>query len=103
MKPAPEGAGNSNRLTRSLRACVQHRDRAAVLRPAGDVVADRDRTFLAVGDRAHAARINAMPLRVGAHRLGAPGTERDVVFAGAAFIRVTFDGEAVARIGLQPL
>ncbi len=37
-------------------AGVQHRDGAAVLRPARDVVADRDRAFLAVGDRAHPVR-----------------------------------------------
>src|ERR1700753_2012339 len=103
MKPAPEGAGNSfrsyspptqcggRRLTRTLRARVQDGDGAAILRPAGDVVADRDRAFLAVGDRAHAARIDTVRRHIGLDRLGAAGAERDVVFAGAAFVRVTFD------------
>src|SRR5690349_17225716 len=130
MKPAPEGAGNSvahdlqeklpgnryilcayavlrlrimRRLTLTLRARVQHRDRTAVLGPAGDVVADRDRAFLAVGNGAHAARIDTMSRHVGFYRLGTAGAERNVVFAGAALVRMTFDGELVTRIGLQPL
>jgi hypothetical protein len=53
------GAGNSDRFAQRLRVCVQHGDRAAILRPAGDVVANCDRAFLAVGDGAHAAAIDA--------------------------------------------
>src|ERR1700743_2944771 len=37
---------------------VQHSDGAAILRPARDVVTDRDRAFLAVGDGPHPARID---------------------------------------------
>src|SRR3954453_15546285 len=86
-----------------LRTRVQHRDGAAVLRPTGDVVADRDRAFLAVGNGAHAARIDATRGEVGTHRLGAAGAECDVVFAGTALVGVTFDGKGIAVIALQPL
>src|SRR5215472_5882727 len=89
--------------TPNLRARVQDGDRAAVLRPAGDTVTDCDRALLAVGDRAHAGGIDALRGHEGAHRLGAAGAKRDVVFAGAAFIRMPFEGEGVPRIGLQPL
>src|ERR1700675_606404 len=45
-KPAPEGAGDKAcRRQARLRAGVEDRDRTAVLRPARDVVADRDRAF----------------------------------------------------------
>src|SRR5947209_3672081 len=86
-----------------LRAGVQHRDRTTVLRPARDVVADRDRALLAVGDRPHPRGIDAARGQEGANRLGTAGAERDVVFARSALIRMAFDGEGVARISLQPL
>ncbi len=38
-----------------------------------------------------------------AHRRGAAGTERDVVFARAALVGVALDDEGVARILDQPL
>ncbi len=84
-------------------AGVQHRDGAAVLRPAGDVVTDRHRTLLAVGDGAHTVRIDAARSEIAAHRLGAACAECDVVFAGAALVRMAFDGEGIAVVGLQPL
>src|SRR5580692_7048542 len=96
-------AANSRSYEAALRARVQHRDRAAVLRPARNVVADRDRALLAVGDGTHPARIDAARGHEGADRLGAACAECDVVLAGAALVRMTFDGEGVARIGLQPL
>src|SRR5205814_4249894 len=77
--------------------------RTAVLRPAGDVVTDGNRAFLAVGDGAHAARIDTARGEVRTHGLGAAGAERDVVFAGAALVGVALDGERIAVIGLQPL
>ena len=56
-KPAPEGAGEKIlRKSEGSGAGVQHRDGAAVLRPARDVITHRDRTFLAIGDRPHPAR-----------------------------------------------
>src|SRR5262245_15419795 len=105
MKPAPRGtpAISSPQATKVLRTGVQHSDRAAVLRPAGDVVADRNRALLAVGDGAHAARIDAARGKERTHGLGAAGAEGDVVFAGAALVGMSFDGEGVAVIGLQPL
>src|SRR5262245_38424196 len=102
-QPAPEGAGCPHSPYANSRAGIEHRDGAAVLRPAGDVVAYRDRPFLAVGDRAHAADLDAARGKVVAHRLGATGPERDVVFAGAALVGVALDQEGVARIGAQPL
>src|ERR1700744_5930133 len=59
-KAAPEGAGNLFDLTPGLRARVQHGNGAAILRPAGDVVADRDWPLLAVGDGAHPTLIDAV-------------------------------------------
>src|SRR3984885_5632700 len=81
-----------------LRTGVQYRDGAAILRPARDVVTDRDRAFLAVGDRPHPAGIDAARGEEGANRLGAPRPQRDVVFAGAALVGMAFDGERVAVV-----
>ena len=38
-----------------------------------------------------------------AHGLGAARAERDIVFAGAALVGMTFDGEGVLRVAGQPL
>src|SRR4030081_348154 len=80
IKPAPEGAGlKFCEAAIASGAGVQHRHRAAVLRPAGDVVTHRYRAFLAVGDRAHPVGIDAARGEIALHRLGAARTERDVV------------------------
>src|SRR5260370_19622987 len=63
-------------------AGVQHRDSAAVLRPARDVVAHRDRTFLAVGDGPHPRGIDAARRQEGPNRLGTAGAQRQVVIWG---------------------
>src|ERR1043166_4875120 len=89
--------------SRGSGACVEDRHRAAVLRPARNVVADRDRPLLAVGDGAHAVGFDAARREVVAHRLGAPGAERDVVFARAALVRVAFDRKGVAVVAAKPL
>src|SRR4030081_1497448 len=77
IKPAPEGAGLKFCKDRwnASGAGVQHRHRAAVLRPAGDVVTHRHRAFLAVGDRAHPVGIDAARGEIALHRLGAARTE----------------------------
>ncbi len=80
----------------------KQRHRAAVLRPAGDVVADRDRPFLAVGDRLHALGRNAACREIFARGGGAAGAERDVVFARAAFVGMAFDRDRVIGVLLQP-
>src|SRR5271166_2697646 len=72
---------------------VEYGHRAAVLRPAGDIVADRDRPFLAVTDRLHPRGGNALRREIIVHRLGALGAEREIVLPRAAFVRVAFDGE----------
>src|SRR5262245_12725547 len=87
----------------SSAAGVEHRDGAAVLRPARDVVAHRDRPLLAVRDGAHAISVDAARDHIVAHRLRAAGAERDIVLARAALVGMTFDGEAVLGIVLQPL
>src|SRR4029079_9349810 len=88
----------------TLRADPEHRDRTAVLRPARDVVADRDRPLLPVRDRAHALRLDAARNQIVAHRLRAACAQGDVVLASAAFVGVTFDGElAVLAVVGQPL
>src|SRR5581483_12397479 len=83
-------------------ARVEDRDRAPVLRPAGNIVADGDGAFLAVGNRAHARGRDSLGGQIIAHGLSAAGAERDVVFARAAFVRVSFDREGVAIVELQP-
>src|SRR5258708_34470262 len=64
-------------------AGVQHRDSAAVLRPARDVVAHRDRTFLAVGDGPHPRGIDAPRRQEGPNRFGPAGAPPTVCIAGA--------------------
>src|SRR5262244_3938025 len=91
------------RLGARFGPAVEHRDGAAVLRPAGDVVAHRDRALLAVGDRPYAVGIDAARDQVVAGHLGAAGAERDVVLARAALVGMTFDGEGVLVVVLQPL
>src|SRR5262249_7156447 len=62
-----------------------------------------DRAFLAVGNRAHALRVNAARREIVAHRLRAPGAERDVVLARAPLVGMPFDSEGVLVVNLQPL
>src|SRR6202040_2162011 len=76
-----------------LRAGVQDRDGTAVLRPARDVVADRDRALLAVGDRPNPRWIDAAGGEEGTNRLGAAWAGRDIVFAGAPPLGMAFHGE----------
>src|SRR5919112_6713943 len=71
-------------------AAAEHGDRTAVLRPAGDVVADRDRALLAVGHGAEAVARDAAGDQVIPDDLGASGGERVVVLAGAALVRMAF-------------
>ena len=74
---------------------VQHGDGAAVLAPAGDVVADRDRALLAVGDGLHAVAGDALGDQKVARGGGAAGAERQVIFARAALVGMAFDGDGV--------
>src|ERR1700704_5315050 len=82
---------------------IEHGHDAAVLRPARNIIAYRDRTLLAVGDRAHALRRDAARDQIVAHRWRAPSAERDVVFARTAFVGVALHVEGVLTVGLQPL
>src|SRR5665811_686683 len=86
-----------------LRTGVEHRDRAAVLRPAGDVVAHRHRPLLAVGDGAHAVGLDAARDQIIAHALRPAGAQRDVVFARAALVGMAFDGEGILAVVGEPL
>src|SRR5690349_7381810 len=65
-----------------LRTRVEHRHCAAILRPAGNVIAHGDRPFLAVRDRAHAVRRHAARDEIVVDRLGAARAERQIVLAG---------------------
>src|SRR5690606_24146222 len=51
----------------------------------------------------HAGDIDAARGEIITHRLGAPGAERDVVFARAALVGVAFDDEGVLTVAGQPL
>ena len=86
-----------------LRGGAENRHSAAVLRPARNVVADRDRAFLAVGDRAHTAGLDSARREIVAHGLGAASAQGDVVFARAALVGMPFDREGVVAVLLQPL
>src|SRR6185503_2184472 len=86
------------RLGPSFVAAVEHGLGAAILRPAGNVVAHRHRALLAVGNRADALGIDAVLGQEVAHRLGAPRTQSDVVLAGAALVGVALDGDGVLRV-----
>src|SRR5476649_1414967 len=86
-----------------LRACVENRYRSAVLRPAGDVVTHRHRALLAVGNRPHAACIDTPRCEEAFYGLRTLGTQRNVVFAGAALVSMAFDRKRVAVVLLQPL
>src|SRR5690606_2301910 len=77
--------------SRSRTGVVQHRHGATILRPARDVVADRDRTLLAVGDGADAIRVDAARNQIVLGVGGATGTQRDVVFPRAALVGMAFD------------
>src|SRR5216684_8747963 len=102
-KPAPERAGlKLCEKANASRTGVQHRNGAAVLRPARDVIAYRDRAFLAVGDGPHPRGIDAARRQEGPNRLGTAGAKRNIVFAGAALVRMAFNGEGIAVVGLQP-
>src|SRR3954462_13790795 len=81
-----------------LRRGAENRHSAAVLRPARNVVTDRDRAFLAVGDRAHTAGLNPARRKIIAHSLGTSSAQGDVVFARAALVGMTFDGEGVVGV-----
>src|SRR5262245_34082417 len=84
-------------------AGVQHGLRAPVLRPAGDVVTDRHRSLLAVGDGTDTRAVDAVLRQEVADRGGTAGTQRNVVFARAALVGMAFDGNRVLRILLKPL
>src|SRR5713101_6576080 len=102
IQPAPEGAGCPlPPYVPCSGTGTEHRHHPTVLRPAGNVVAHRDRAFLAVGNRAHALRLDAARGEIVAHGLRAPGTERDVVLARATLIGMAFDGEGVLVVVLQ--
>src|SRR4029079_10977588 len=58
---------------------------------------------LAVGNRTHAAGLDAARCEIVADCLRAGGAERDVVFARAALVGVAFDREGVVAVLLQPL
>jgi hypothetical protein len=75
-----------------LRALIEHRHGAAILRPTGNIIAHHDWPLLAIGDRAHALARDAARHQILADRFGAPRAKRDVVFA-----RATLVGVALAR------
>src|SRR5262249_56003320 len=68
----------------------------------GDIIADRNRAFLTVGHRAYALGIDPVLGEEGADGLGAPRAKGDVVFARAALVGMTFDGDGVLVVLLQP-
>src|SRR5690606_19569752 len=83
-------------------AVVEHSLGTAILRPAGNVVTDRNRALLAVGDGANPGRADPVAREIVANRLGAACAERDVVLTRAALVGVSLDGDRILRIPLQP-
>ena len=92
----------SQRALNCWRRAVEHRDGAAILRPAGNVVADRDRPLLAIADRPHARSRDALGGEIVVHRLGAALAKREIVFARAPLVGVPLDGEAVFVVLIEP-
>src|SRR5260370_8483948 len=74
---------------------------AAVLLPAGFVARGAERLLLAEADGADAVGRHAQRNNVLLHSVGSAIAEAQVVFRGAAFIAVAFDGHPEARIVLQ--
>src|ERR1700722_7598158 len=81
---------------------VEHGDGATVLRPAGNVVTDRDRPLLAIADRPHARSGDALGGEIIVSRLRALRTQREIVFARAPLVGVALDGEAIFVILIEP-
>ena len=82
---------------------IQHRHSTTILRPAGNVVANRNRSLLAVGDRAHALPGHTARHQILTRGLRAAGAERDIVFASTALIGVALDGKVVTAVVVEPL
>src|SRR3954454_8655719 len=101
MKAKPGGSAPLLQLTDLPAAVVQHRLGPPVLRPAGNIVADRNRALLAERDGPDALRRHAVAGEKIAHRGRAPRAQRDVVLACAALVRVALDGDRVLRVLLQ--
>src|SRR5580692_9975802 len=81
---------------------VEHRDSATVLRPAGDVVANRDRPLLAIANRPHARSGHALSDEIIMHRLRASRAKSEIVFPRAALVGVPLNGEAVLVVLIEP-
>ena len=89
-------------ILRGLRTAGDDSDGAAILRPALLGIAQRRRTFLAIGNRRNPRALDALSDQELSGRGGAAGGERDVVFARAAFVGVALDLYGDGRILLQP-
>src|SRR5499427_6044413 len=96
--------GRANPAIQTSGADPEDGDRATILRPAGDIVADCDRTFLPVRDCPHALWLDTPRGQIITRRLRTTRPERDVVLARAAFVGMALDGElAVLAVIRQPL
>src|SRR5690606_23738906 len=88
---------------RSASGAPDHGHCAAVLRPARDVVANRDRTLLAIGDGPDTAGRDATRDQEIACGCRTARAEREVVFASSPLVGMTFDGDRIGPVLLQPL
>src|ERR1700720_3994435 len=95
------GEGRSPKPSLGL-AARQHRNRAAILRPAGDVVAGRDGPLLAIADGANSCRRNAAGHEIVLGGFGPPRAQREIIFARATLVGMALDGQIVAAVLLQP-
>src|SRR5262245_2113854 len=77
----------------ALRTDAEHGHGAAVLRPAGDVITDRDRPLLAVRNCPHPLTLDSTRDQIVAHRLRTTCAERDIVFARPTLVGVSLDRE----------
>src|SRR5262245_3058961 len=81
---------------------VQYGLGPAILGPAGGLVTDGDRAFLAIGDRLDARGVDPLACQEGLDCRGTPGPEREVVLPGAALIGVALDGHSVFWVLVKP-
>src|SRR5262245_57261518 len=91
--PNINSAGELGLASNLLRTDPEHGDCAAILRPAGNIITDRDRPLFTVGDGPHALALDAARDQIVAHRLRATRTYRNIVLARPALVGVALNRE----------
>src|ERR1700744_1558962 len=91
-----------NSLRKPSRLLTDNRYATAILRPSGFVAAQYGGAFFALADGLDGVRFDAVRNQIVLHSGCAAFAESQVVFAGAAFVTMTFDGHFACAVFLQP-